>query len=103
MKIIFLRFFFLGFFFLVSACYSIDGYDCSPISEYTRNQAESYYNSFGVFKERMSEAKAKKLFGCHFNKKTDSIYYYKTLWDKKLILVRYGKAVTWAEDDKRLR
>jgi hypothetical protein len=94
---------YLVLFFLLSSCYSIDGRFCSTPSEYTRSQAEDYYNSFGVFRERLSDAKAKKLFGCNFNKTTDYIYSYKTFWGKKLILVRYGKAVTWAEDDKRLR
>ncbi len=94
---------YLVLFFLISSCYSIDGRYCSIPSEYTRSQAEDYYNSLGVFREHLSDAKAKKLFGCNFHKTTDYFYSYKTLWSKKIILVRYGKAVTWAEDDKRLR
>ena len=83
---------------LSSSCANINGISCSAPSEYDQNIAQSYYESFGNSRERMSEEKARKLFGCNYRKYTDSIYSYKTLWGKKFILVRYDKAVTYVEE-----
>lgn len=81
----------------LSSCYTVDGIYCVTPSEYDRSLAEGYYQSFSSFRERISEVKAKKLFGCNFHRNTDAIYSYSTFWGKKYILVRYGRAVTWAE------
>ncbi len=83
---------------LTSACYEINGNYCAQPSEYDRSTAQSYYESFGSSRERMSDEKAKKLFGCNFHKTTDYIYSFSTLWGKKFILVRYDNAVTYAEE-----
>lgn len=82
-----------------SACVGINGLVCVDPSEYERNSAQSYYDSFGANLERISDEKAKELFGCNYFKTTDYIYSYKPYFGKKkFILVRDNKAVTYAEE-----
>ncbi len=89
---------YLILFLLSTGCFSVDGLVCSEPSEYTVNTAQSYYNSFGVYRESISKEKAKKLFGCNYFPTTDYIYSYTPFFGKKkYILVRYNKAVTYAE------
>lgn len=85
---------------LSSACVGIDGMVCNEPTEYDRNTAQSYYESFGVYRARLSDLEIKKLFGCNFHYTTDYIYYYDSFWGRKYILVRYNKAVTYADGEK---
>ena len=84
---------------LSAGCVGIDGLICSEPSEYERNTAQSYYDSFGVYRARLSETQALKLFGCNYYKTSDYIYYYEPYFGKKkYILVRYNKVITYAEE-----
>ncbi len=69
------------------------------VTDAKKNTAQSYYNSFGTLQTSVSEVEAKKLFGpCY--KRNDKFFSYKTLWGEKLVLVRWGEAVTFAERKK---
>lgn len=81
----------------LSSCVDVNGEYCSDPGEYNKNTAQSYYDSFGVYKVRMTPEEARKMFGCNY-RRGDSIYSYSTFWGKKYILVRYGKAVTYIEE-----
>jgi len=81
---------------LLSSCVDINGQYCSSPSEYDKNTAQSYYNSFGVYKAEISDDEARKLFGCNY-RSGDSIYTYSTFWGKKLILVHKKQAVTYVD------
>ncbi len=89
---------FLMLLLLLPSCVDINGKYCADPSEYVKNEAQSYYNSFGVYKTSMSAEKAQKLFGCNY-RSGDAIYVYSALWGKKFILVRYNRAITYAEED----
>jgi len=56
------------------------------------------YNAFGTSIVEMDAVRAQKLFGSCY-RRGDEIYVYNTLWNKKYVLARYGKAVTYVEDD----
>lgn len=96
MKKIFALFFLLIF---SASCVNIDGTQCSTPSEYNRNLAASYYNSFGTYKTKLTPEKAKRLFGCNY-RQGDAIFSYNTFYKTKFILVRYGEALAFADDDE---
>ena len=56
------------------------------------------YNAFGTSIVEMGAPRAQKLFGSCY-RRGDEVYVYNTLWNKKFVLARYGKAVTYVEDD----
>ncbi len=82
---------------VINSCNNVDGFYWSSPSEYDRNSAQSYYNSFGTSKAYISKDKAKSLFGCNY-RWTDVVYVYSTLFGKKYILVRHGEVITYADD-----
>jgi hypothetical protein len=71
---------------------------CSP-TEKERMTAQSYYDSFGTMQADISEKEARQAFGACY-KNWDKVYSYNTFWGEKLILVRYGEAVTFVERKK---
>ncbi len=82
---------------LSSSCVSDGNGICWSPSDYEKNTAQEYYDTFGT--SRVSDAvhnKMRKKFTCHY-RAGDSIYAYKTFWDTKYILVRKGKAITYVE------
>ena len=70
---------------------------CNNISQYNRETAESYYNTFGTYQAKISDKEATKLFECNYEW-GDRVYVYSTFWGKKYILVRSGKAVTYVDE-----
>ena len=89
--------FFLAIFLFCSSCAGIGGFDCFSPSEYDKNTAQSYYETFGTsMVSSVTHNKVKKKFGCHY-RAGDKIYAYQTFWGVKYILVRHGHAVTYVE------
>jgi len=87
--------------FFILACFllfSCETMTCPPESQSKINSAQSMYNSFGTFLARdVSNERAAQMFGCHY-KDGDDVYLYKTLWNKKYILVRDGVAISYVEE-----
>lgn len=81
------------------SCANIYGKYCADPSEYDRNLAQSYYDSFGTWKiiDNAEKERLAKLFGCNY-RRGDAVYSYSTFWGKKYILVRYGRAVTYIDE-----
>jgi hypothetical protein len=68
---------------------------CMPESPKMQYDAQSMYDTFGtVIAQNIDAKKAAKMFGCHY-RFGDRVYVYTTFWDKKYILVRRGKALTY--------
>jgi hypothetical protein len=74
------------------------GHVCAP-TESEKNTAQSYYDSFGTMQADITEKEARQAFGACY-KNWDKVYSYNTFWGEKLILVRYGEAVTFVERKK---
>ena len=90
------KIFLLPILLLITSCQGINGY--CDVTQWKQQEAQSMYNSFGTTLFEMTPEEASKTFGsCYY--KGDDIYVYKTLWGKKFILARYGKAVTYVEGD----
>lgn len=79
----------------LTSCY-INGY--CDVSEWKQREAQSMYNDFGTSIAEMDRGKMEKIFGACY-RVGDQVYSYNTLWNKKYILVRYDKAVTYIEDN----
>ncbi len=70
---------------------------CMPESQHKIDEAQKMYNSFGTVLARdITEEKARKMFGCHYEL-GDDVYEYSTFWGKKYILARDGEAITYYE------
>ena len=70
-----------------------------PESASKQYDAQSMYNTFGTSLAReISDEKAEQMFGCHY-RDGDDVYLYKTFWNKKYILVRDAKAITYVEEN----
>ena len=93
------KFFLLVIFLISTSCINLGRMGClSETSNYDRNTAQSYYESFGVaMVNNQTFYRVRKLFNCEY-RGGDLIYSYKTLWGTKYILVRRGLAVTYAEE-----
>ena len=86
---------FLSSLFLTSSCVNMEY--CNT-TEWKKQEAQSMYNAFGTSIVEMDATRSQKLFGgCY--RRGDEVYVYNTLWNKKFVLARYGKAVTYVEDD----
>ena len=84
------------FFLLCTSCEGTD-FSCSSPSEYNKNTAQSYYDTFGT--SLVSDAehnKIRKKFACQY-RAGDKIYAYTTFWSTYYVLVRYGEAVMYVE------
>jgi hypothetical protein len=89
--------FLLAVFLLFSACEGMENFGCLNPSEYDKNTAQSYYDTFGTMKVSTTvHNKVRKKFACYY-RSGDKIYAYDTLWGTKYILVRRGVAVTYVE------
>lgn len=90
----------LVFFLLLGSC-SFSGMSCIPPSEYYKNQAQSYYDSFSSYRviDPQLHSRLRKIeeFKCYY-RAGDQFYAYKTFFDTKYILVRYGTAITYIEE-----
>lgn len=88
--------FIFAVFLLCTSCEGID-FSCSSPSEYNKNTAQSYYDTFGT--SLVSDAvhnKIRKKFACQY-RAGDKIYAYTTFWSTYYVLVRYGEAVMYVE------
>lgn len=86
--------------FIASSCRVSGGMSCISTSEYTRNMAQSYYDSFSSYlvdKKTRDRLMKIKEFQCEY-RFGDKFYAYKTFLDTKYILVRYGVAITYIEE-----
>ncbi len=89
--------FILTIFLLSAACADMKYFGCSEPSEYTKNTAQSYYDTIGT--SLVSDAlhnKIRKKFECEY-RAGDKIYAYNTFWNTYYVLVRNGEAVTYVE------
>lgn len=89
--------FILAAFLLISSCTGFEGFGCLAPSDYDKNTAQSYYDTFGT--SLVSDAthnKVRKKFTCYY-RGGDKIYAYKTFWDTKYILVRRGEVITYVD------
>jgi hypothetical protein len=86
--------------FLVSSC-AFNGMSCIPPSEYYRNEAQSYYDSFSSYKifdkEVIKRLRSNKDFNCAY-RIGDEVYAYQTFLNTKYIVVRNRKAITYIEE-----
>ncbi len=91
------NFLLLLFLLLNVSCVGFENFGCMSPSEYERNTAQSYYDTFGtsVVSDKVHN-RVKKKFSCQY-RSGDKIYAYETFWDTKYILVRHGAAVTYVE------
>lgn len=84
-------------FLLCVACVGFDNFGCMAPSEYDRNTAQGYYDTFGTsLVSSTKHNQIRKKFGCYY-RAGDKIYAYSTFWDNKYILVRHGSAITYVE------
>lgn len=68
------------------------------VPTYKQQAAQVMYNAFGTSVVNVTPDQGFKLFGnCYRN--SDYVYVYKTLWNKKYILVRYGEVLTYSENE----
>ena len=87
--------FLIFFLFLASSCV---GMSCIPPSEYDKNRAQSYYDSFSAtLVDVKTHERIRKKFACEY-RPGDDIYAYKTFLDTKYILVRYRQAISYIEE-----
>lgn len=87
----------LALFVFLNSCAGFENFGCMQPSEYDRNTAQSYYNTFGTYKvSNEVNNKIRKKFSCYY-RAGDKIYAYDTFWGTKYILVRYGHAVTYID------
>ncbi|MBU6140162.1 MAG: hypothetical protein KGP29_01210 [Proteobacteria bacterium] len=78
----------------ISSCM---GMSCIPPSEYEKNTAQSYYDSFSATLVDVKKHEfLRKKFSCHYLP-GDDIYSYKTFFGTKYILVRNREAITYLE------
>ena len=73
-----------------------------PPSEYVRNDAQSYYSSFSSYRvidyALYDRLRKNPEFKCEY-RAGDDFYAYKTFLGTKYILVRYGEAITYIEEN----
>lgn len=97
------KIFLLTAFCLVSSCYGeLNSIGCGYPSAYKTEEAKSMYNTFGTSIVDMTPQRARQIFGCYYNN-GDKVYVYKTFWGEKFILVRYGKPITYYENQTIVR
>ncbi len=83
------------FLFLASSC---TGMSCIPPSEYEKNLAQSYYDSFSArLVDVKTHERLMRKFACEY-RAGDDIYSYKTFLDMKYILVRNREAISYVEE-----
>lgn len=89
--------FLFALFVFCASCEGMENLGCSMISDYDRNTAQSYYDTFGTYKvSNENHNKIRKKFACYY-RVGDEIYAYPTFWDTKYLLVRRGYAVTYVD------
>ncbi len=88
------KLYFLAVILIFTSC---KGMEYCDSTEWKQQEAQSMYNTFGTLIVEMNASDAQKIFGSCY-RQGDDIYVYNTLWSKKYILARYGKAVTYVED-----
>lgn len=87
----------LIFLLFISSC-SLGGMSCIWPSEYDKNVAQSYYESFSSYRvDVQTHERLRKKFTCYY-RAGDEIYAYSTFLGTKYILVRGQEAITYIDD-----
>lgn len=87
----------LCFLFFLFSC-SFGGMSCIAPSEYDKNAAQSYYDSFSSYLvDIRTHERLRKKFACYY-RAGDDIYAYNTFLGTKYILVRRREAITYIDE-----
>ena len=71
---------------------------CFVEPKYTE-EANRLYHMLGTYRVWLSDDEAYKIFGACYRKRSDFIYVSKNLYKKKYILVRFGEAITYEDEN----
>jgi hypothetical protein len=83
-------------FLMLFSCIGTGGMQVCRAPEWKQQEAQRMYNAFGTSYVDMNPDQMWKTFGACY-RPGDQAYVYKTLWNKKYILVRYGVVIIFAE------